>query len=99
MPGAVVTAVLAGRIHVRVVVEDGDPAFLTVAIRRELLPGPFEVPKDWVIRLLAAFFSGYRLDELSVASDLAGEPLGDEHAYCYFDHPADDAMSGAELPS
>lgn len=85
-PGEVHTAQLAGRITVRVAVEVGEPAFLTVAIGRELKPGPAPVPKAWFVILLAAFFGEHQIDELSVAEDIAGRPLVDETAYCYFDH-------------
>lgn len=85
-PGEVCTALLAGRISVRVAVEPGDPSFLTVAMGHELKPGPAEIPKTWIMILLAAFFGEHQIDELSVADDIAGRPLVDETAYCYFDH-------------
>ena len=79
-PGEVHDALLAGRISVRVAVEPGDPALLTVAIGRTIRPGRAEVPKNWIVMLLAAFFGERQLEELSVSDDIAGRALVDECA-------------------
>ncbi|MCB0877420.1 MAG: hypothetical protein KDC46_00360 [Thermoleophilia bacterium] len=87
-PGRVVVATLADRISVRLHVDAGDPELLTVAIARELLPGPAHVPKDWVIVLLAAFFGEHSIEDLAWTDEFDGRPIGDEHCYCYFVDPA-----------
>ena len=84
-PGQIVTAWLANRIRVRVSVEGmGDEQILTVAIHRVLEPGPPELPDQWRVFLLAAFFPNRSLDELSYTRDIAGQPLDNEEAYCDF---------------
>jgi hypothetical protein len=84
-PDVIGSAILGGRIRVRVVCEAGDPAMLTVAISQRLLPGEMEVPADWLVRVAAAFLPGTPAERLSVAFDLAGQDLQpDEIAFCDF---------------
>jgi hypothetical protein len=54
-PGVIQSAIIGGRIRVRVVCEAGDPPMLTVAISQRLFPGEMLVPADWLVRVVAAF--------------------------------------------
>jgi hypothetical protein len=84
-PGVIQSAIIGGRIRVRVVCEAGDPAMLTVAISQRLFPGDMEVPADWLVRVAAAFLPETPPERLSVAFDLAGQELQpDEIAFCDF---------------
>lgn len=85
-PGTISEALLAGRIRVRFVYEDGDPPMATLAISQRLVPGLMEVPPEWQLIVAAGFLSSTLAPEdLSFAADLAGDPLrDDEIAYCDF---------------
>lgn len=84
-PGVIQTAIIGGRIRVRVVCEAGDPALLTVAISQRLFPGEMEMPADWLVRVAAAFLPNTPPERLSVTFDLAGQELQpDEIAFCDF---------------
>jgi hypothetical protein len=80
--------VLGGQIRVRIVCEDGDPPMMTVAISQRLMPGSMQVPAGWQLIVAAGFLPFTTPPEnLSVAADLAGQPLrDDEIAYCDFAH-------------
>lgn len=83
--GEIVEAVIAGRIRVRLHRDpDDDAPLLTVAISSNPLPATAQLAKNWLARLLSAFFPDDFAD-LSFADDIGGQPLdGDESAYCSF---------------
>jgi hypothetical protein len=84
-PGVIQSAIIGGRIRVRVVCEAVDPAMLTVAISQRLFPGEMEVLADWLVRVAAAFLPETPPERLSVAFDIGGQELQpDEAAFCDF---------------
>jgi len=56
LTGTIVTGLLGGRIRVRLLMEAGPPETLTVAYSERLQPGDLEIPRDWPIVVMAAFF-------------------------------------------
>jgi hypothetical protein len=85
-PEAIIEAVLAERVRVRVVYEENDPPMMTVAISQRLLPGETQVPPDWQLVVAAGLLPETTPPEsLSFAGDLGGHHLhDDEVAYCDF---------------
>lgn len=84
-PKRVVSAVIGGRVAVRVVHEPGDPSVLTVGISYRMRPGATALPTNWLMAVAAAFLPHTETEALSAASDLGGYPLlDDETAFCDF---------------
>lgn len=73
--GEVVDAIIGGRIRTRVVYENGEIGILSVAIASRLLPGEMQVPGEWVVQVLAAFFPGVPLAEIEYTDELASKPV------------------------
>ena len=84
-PGEIQHALLGGRIAVRVVTEKGDVPLTTVAISRRARPGSMPLEPAWEIAVAAAFLPNTPVEDLSLASEIAGSELAsDETAYCDF---------------
>ncbi len=81
--GAIQEGVIGGRIRVRVGFERGDPGLLYVAITQRLLPGDLPLPAEWLIQVLAAFFSGVPLEDVDYVDEIVGRDLrADEAGFC-----------------
>ena len=66
----------------RVALEDG---ILTVAVSSRVLPGDVELPKEWLVQVLAAFFPEQGMQDLWFCETICGSPLArDEQGFCYF---------------
>lgn len=74
-PGEVHDAVIGGRVRVRAVYENGETGILSVAIANRLLPGMMQVPPEWLVQILAAFFPGVPLAEIEYTNELAGKAV------------------------
>lgn len=85
-PGEVHQATVGGRVAVRLYCEAGDPPFLYVAVSQRLRPGALSLPPEWILQLMAAFFTDAALEELEVASELATDIAlaPDELCFRYF---------------
>jgi len=60
-PGEIVAGRVSGRISVRAVEQDGS---LRVAVKMQLFPGDEQVPAEWLMTVLAAFFPDASFEEL-----------------------------------
>ncbi len=82
-PGEVHDAVIGGRVHVRAVYENGETGILSVAIANRLLPGLMQVPPEWLVQVLAAFFPDVPLAEIEYTDELVGKAVRpDEDCFC-----------------
>jgi hypothetical protein len=83
--GIIISAAIGGRVRVRLLEEGGLRPMQTVAISMQIQPGEMALPPDWMMIVVAAFFSGLPADDLHSAFDIGGRMLGpDEVAFCNF---------------
>ena len=65
------------------VYENGDSGILSVAVANRLMPGEMQVPPEWLVQVLAAFFPGVPLQDVEYTDQFAGEPSWpDEDCFC-----------------
>ncbi len=75
----IVSRRVAVRIAVRVVEQDGR---LQVAVKMQLYPGDEQVPAEWLMTVLAAFFPDTPFENLLWGRELAGaRAAGDEYVF------------------
>jgi hypothetical protein len=78
-PGEIVSGRVASRIAVRAV-EQG--ASLQVAVKMQLYPGDEQVPAEWLMTVLAAFFPDARFEDLIWGRELSGARVAsDEYVF------------------
>lgn len=71
-PGDILEFLLGGRIPIRLAFED-NPGMLTAAISTVFHPGDLQLPREWLSVILASVFPGWKIDDLELAYDIAGE--------------------------
>lgn len=77
--GEIASGRVANRIAVRAVEQDGS---LQVAVKMQLYPGDEQVPVEWLMTVLAAFFPDARFEELLWGRELAGARVAsDEYVF------------------
>lgn len=78
-PGEIVSGRVSGRIAVRAVQQNTG---LQVAVSMQLYPGDEQVPAEWLMVVLAAFFPDDRFENLRWGRELAGARVaGDEYVF------------------
>jgi len=77
--GEIVSGRVASRVAVRAVEQGGS---LQVAVKMQLYPGDEQVPAEWLMTVLAAFFPDARFEELLWGRELAGaRAASDEYVF------------------
>jgi hypothetical protein len=77
--GEIVSGRVSGRISVRAVEWDGS---LRVAVRMQLYPGDEQVPAEWLMTVLAAFFPDASFEDLLWGRELTGaRAASDEYVF------------------
>lgn len=77
--GEIVSGRVAGRIAVRAIEQSGS---LQVAVKMQLYPGDEQVPVEWLMTVLAAFFPDTRFEDLIWGRELAGARVAsDEYVF------------------
>jgi hypothetical protein len=75
----IVSGRVAGRVAVRAVEQGGS---LQVAVKMQLYPGDEQVPAEWLMTVLAAFFPDARFEDLLWGRELAGARVAsDEYVF------------------
>jgi hypothetical protein len=78
-PGEIVSGRVASRIAVRAVEQDGS---LQVAVKMQLYPGDEQVPAEWLMTVLAAFFPDAPFEDFLWGRELAGaRAASDEYVF------------------
>jgi hypothetical protein len=78
-PGGIVSGQIARRVSVRAVEQAGS---LQVGVKMQLHPGEEQVPAEWLMSVLAAFFPEARFEDLLWGRELAGARVGsDEYVF------------------
>jgi hypothetical protein len=73
--GSIVTARIAGRIAVRVIDLSGD---IQVAVRMQLHPGQEQIPAEWLMTVLAAFFPHAAFTDLAWSREISGAQVASD---------------------
>jgi hypothetical protein len=77
--GEIVSGRVASRVGVRAVEQSGS---LQVAVKMQLYPGDEQVPVEWLMTVLAAFFPDTRFEDLIWGRELAGARVAsDEYVF------------------
>jgi hypothetical protein len=77
--GEIVSGRVASRISIRAVEQGGS---LQVAVKMQLYPGDEQVPAEWLMTVLAAFFPDARFEDLLWGRELAGAGVAsDEYVF------------------